>query len=106
MVAARALASKANGIAAAPRLAIAARPQQQQQAPAALEVVAADGPRGMKLKSRKVRRAGPAGRRCRLTLVLGWLCPVRRRAAAAALVLTPPRSPLRALPSPRPSATR
>ena len=51
---ARSLSSKANGIAAAPRLVIAQRPQQQQQ-PAALEIVAADGPRGCKLKTRKVR---------------------------------------------------
>lgn len=54
-MAARALSSKANGIAAAPRPVIAAKQQQQQQpASLALEVVCADGPRGMKLKTRKV----------------------------------------------------
>ncbi|KAI7846092.1 hypothetical protein COHA_000353 [Chlorella ohadii] len=53
--AAQRLASSANGIAAAPRPVLAARSKQQQQQAAApaLEVVAADGPRGMKLKSRK-----------------------------------------------------
>lgn len=56
--AAQRLASSANGIAAAPRPVLAARSKQQQQAAAApaLEVVAADGPRGMKLKSRKASR--------------------------------------------------
>ena len=55
--AAQRLASSANGIAAAPRPVLAARSKQQQQQAAApaLEVVAADGPRGMKLKSRKAR---------------------------------------------------
>ncbi|PRW58039.1 50S ribosomal L35 [Chlorella sorokiniana] len=53
--AAQRLSSSANGIAAAPRPVLAARSKQQQQQAAApaLEVVAADGPRGMKLKSRK-----------------------------------------------------
>lgn len=61
--AAQRLASSANGIAAAPRPVLAARSKQQQQAAAApaLEVVAADGPRGMKLKSRKARRLRAAG---------------------------------------------
>lgn len=59
--AAKSLASKANGIAAAPRPVLAQQKQQQQQPVAglALEVVCADGPRGMKLKTRKVRGAGP-----------------------------------------------
>ena len=58
--AAKSLASKANGIAAAPRPALVQKKQQQQPAAAlALEVVAADGPRGMKLKTRKVRTGRP-----------------------------------------------
>jgi hypothetical protein len=55
---ARSLSSKANGIAAAPKLAIAQPRLRQQQAPAALEIVAADGPRGCKLKTRKVCQKG------------------------------------------------
>lgn len=52
--AARSLSFKANGIAAAPRLTVVPqRAQQQQLTPAALQVVAADGPRGCKLKTRK-----------------------------------------------------
>ncbi|KAL4430643.1 hypothetical protein ABPG75_005899 [Micractinium tetrahymenae] len=52
--AAKSLGSKANGIAAAPRPVLAQKQQQQQQPAAlALEVVCADGPRGMKLKTRK-----------------------------------------------------
>ncbi|EFN55655.1 hypothetical protein CHLNCDRAFT_133856 [Chlorella variabilis] len=53
-VAAKGLTSKANGIAAAPRPVLAQQKQQQQQPAAlALQVVCADGPRGMKLKTRK-----------------------------------------------------
>ncbi|PSC74543.1 50S ribosomal chloroplastic [Micractinium conductrix] len=52
--AAKSLGSVANGIAAAPRPTLAVQRQQQQQpASLALEVVCADGPRGMKLKTRK-----------------------------------------------------
>ena len=47
------LASKANGIAAAPRPALAAARAPQPAAPARLEVLAADGRRGGKLKTRK-----------------------------------------------------
>ena len=54
-VAAKSLASKANGIAAAPRPVLAQQKQQQQPAASlALKVECADGPRGMKLKTRKV----------------------------------------------------
>ena len=54
--AARGLSSKANGIAAAPRPTLAAQQKQQQPTAAslALRVECADGPRGMKLKTRKV----------------------------------------------------
>ena len=53
--AAKSLASKANGIAAAPRPVLAQQKQQQQPAASlALKVECADGPRGMKLKTRKV----------------------------------------------------
>ena len=55
--AANSLASKVNGIAAAPRPVLAQQKQQQQPAASlALKVECADGPRGMKLKTRKVRR--------------------------------------------------
>jgi large subunit ribosomal protein L35 len=47
------LASKTNGIAAAPRPSLAAARAQQPPAPARLEVLAADGRRGGKLKTRK-----------------------------------------------------
>lgn len=56
--AAKSLASKANGIAAAPRPVLAQQKQQQQPAALALKVECADGPRGMKLKTRKVRSWG------------------------------------------------
>lgn len=60
--AAKSLSSKTNGIAAAPRPVLAQKQQQQQQPAAlALEVVCADGPRGMKLKTRKVRLSGIGG---------------------------------------------
>lgn len=62
--AAKSLGSVANGIAAAPRPTLAVQLQQQQQpASLALEVVCADGPRGMKLKTRKARRVLLAGQR-------------------------------------------
>eukprot|EP00887_Chlorella_sp_A99_P007943 scaffold12.g7943.t1 len=52
-VAAKSLSSKSNGIAAAPRVALAAQQQRTQQQPAALVVEAADGRKGGKLKTRK-----------------------------------------------------
>jgi hypothetical protein len=57
LAAAKSLSSKVNGIAAAPRPVLAQK-QQQQPAAVALKVECADGPRGMKLKTRKVRLHG------------------------------------------------
>ena len=94
--AAQRLASSANGIAAAPRPVLAARSKQQQQAAAApaLEVVAADGPRGMKLKSRKASRLRAAGWPCvcgaQGMLPAAWRMFSGHGSAARCIVQVPP----------------
>ena len=60
--AAKSLSSKSNGMAAAPRVTLVAQQQQRVQQPAALVVECADGRRGGKLKTRKVRQGSGRSR--------------------------------------------
>lgn len=79
-MAAKSLSSKVNGIAAAPRPVLAQQKQQQPAAASALLVECADGPRGMKLKTRKVRIAAQAKAASKLTLAAREQTGCRRHA--------------------------